>query len=346
MSEFTLDKLPEKVLARIDLQQAFMISKCVVAAEKLQVFRKLHGKKLSAAVIGRKIGVRGWRIEAFLAALVSIGLLKKTGKTYSNTALADKYYVRERSIYWTTLFSEACRKEYQAFSVLEEMLTTERSYASILGIESGDYVGEMERNSQWAHDFTHMLYYYHMPHAKALADNLDLSNYRSVLDVGGGSGVMSIPLVRMFKHLKAYVLDIEPVVLVARKIIRREKLQGRIDTLVGDMKKHIPGGYDVIMFCDSELGGVGTLKMAYESLPEGGLVVLVEDFSSDDYTVPLYRLMWQLRSNSFWLKNKGQMVAMLKEGGFTAIKSRRIYEDTWLITGRKGSAGRRGMSKL
>ena len=336
MTKFTLDKLPKKALARIDLQEAFMISRCVVAAEKFQVFRKLYGKKLSAAAIGRMIGIRGWRIEAFLAALVSIGLLKKTGKLYSNTALANKYYVRDRSIYWTTLYSEECRRQYKAFSVLEEMLTTERSYASILGIKSGNYVEEMEMNSRWAHDFTHMLYYYHLPHAKALAENLDLSNYSSLLDVGGGSGVMSIPLVRRYKHLKACVLEIEAVTNVAEKIIRREKLQGRIDTMVGDMRKHIPDGYDVIMFCDSELGGVGTLKMAFDSLPEGGLVVLVEDYSTDDYTVPLYRLMWQLRSNSFWLKNKNQMAAMLKESGFTAIKSRRIHEETWLITGRKG----------
>ncbi|UCE65632.1 MAG: methyltransferase [Candidatus Zixiibacteriota bacterium] len=345
MSEFTLDKLPEKVLARIDLQQAFMISRCVVAAEKLQVFRKLHGRKLSAATIGRKIGVRGWRAEAFLAALVSIGLLKKTGKLYSNTALADKYYVRERSIFWTRLFSDECCREYRAFSVLEEMLTTERSYASILGIKSGNYIKEMKRNSQWAHDFTHMLYYYHLPHAKALADNLDLSDYSSVLDAGGGSGVMSIALLRRYKHLQACVLEIEPVANVAKKIIRREKLQGRIDTMVGDMKEHIPGGYDVIMFCDAEIGGGSTLKLAYESLPEGGLVVLCEDYSTDDWTVPLYRLMWQLRSNSFWLKNKNQMVTMLRDCGFKAVRSRRIYGDTWLITGRKGNARKRGLSK-
>ena len=341
MTELTLDKLPKKILARIDLQTAFMISRCVVAAEKLQVFRKLHGKKLSAPAIGRMIGIRGWRIEAFLAALVSVGLLKKTDKLYSNTALTDKYYVRERSIFCTRRFSEECRREYQAFSVLEEMLTTEKSYASILGIESRDYVEEMKRNPQWAHDFTHMLYHYHLPHAKALAQNLDLSNYRSVLDVGGGSGVMSIALVRRYKHLKACVLDIEPVVHVAKKIIRRERLTRRIDTVIGDMTKHIPEGCDVVMFCDAELGGIDTLQMACDSLPPGGLVVLVEDYSSDDWTVPLYRLMWQLRSNSLWLRTWRQMRVMLRKSGFKAITSRRIYKDTWLITGRKGRTRKR-----
>jgi len=345
MSELTLDKLPKRVLARIDLQRAFAISSCVVVAERLQVFRKLDGKALTAADIGRRIGIRGWRIEAFLAALVSVGLLKKSGQLFSNTALADKYYVRERSIFWTRLFSQECRREYRAFSVLEEMLTTEQSYASILGIDSGDYIKQMEKDSQWAYDFTHMLYYYHLPHAKALAANLDLSKFHSVLDVGGGSGVMSMALVRKYKHLKACVLDVEPVIQVAKKIIRKEKLTKRIHTLVGDHNKNIPVGYDVMMYCDAEIGDGGTLSLAYDSLPQGGLVALVEDFSSDDWTVPLYRLMWQLRSNTLWLRNRRQMAKMLRKYGFTGVRSRRIYRDTWLITGRKRHALKRGVSR-
>jgi cyclopropane fatty-acyl-phospholipid synthase-like methyltransferase len=345
LTEFTLDKLPKAVLSRIDLQTAFMISRCVVAAERLKVFRKLKGKKLSATAIGRMIGVRGWRTEAFLAAFTSIGLLKKTGKLYSNTALTNKFFVRERSIYWTELFSQECVREYQAFSVLEEMLTTGKSYSSILGKDRRDYVEEMKKDQQWAYDFTHMLYYDHMPHAKALAKNLDLSGYHSVLDVGGGSGVMSMALLRRHKHLKACVLDIGPVITVAKKIISEEKLTKRIGTMVGDMTKHIPTGYDVVMLCDAELGGIKTMRMVYDSLPEGGLVVLVDDFSSDDWSVPLYRLMWQLRSNSLWLKNRRQMVTMLRESGFKAVKSRRIYKDTWLLTGRKGLTRKPGASR-
>lgn len=335
MTGLTLDRLPRKVLEKIDLQTAFMISRCVVAAERLQVFRKLHNKSLSAAAIGRKIGIRGWRVEAFLAALVSVGLLKKKGDLYSNTALTNKHYVRDRSVFWTRLFSKECLREYEAFSVLEEMLTTGESYTSILGIDRPDYVKEMERNPQWAHDFTHMLYYDHLPHAKALADNLDLSDYHSLLDLGGGSGVMSMALVRKYKHLKATVLDIEAVIAVTRKIIRKEKLTKRIDTLVGDHDKHVPDGYDVMMFCDAGGSSKTAVTLAYDSLPSGGMLVVVEDLSSENYTAPLYRLMWQLRSNTFWLKSRRQMTTMLKEIGFKAIKSRLIYGDAWMITGRK-----------
>jgi hypothetical protein len=57
MSNLTLDKLSRKVLTGIDLQQAFISSRFVIAAERLQIFRKLHGKELTAAVICKRAGL-------------------------------------------------------------------------------------------------------------------------------------------------------------------------------------------------------------------------------------------------------------------------------------------------
>lgn len=335
MTEFTLDKLPKRVLAKIDLQTAFMASRCVVAAEKLQIFRKLHGEKLSAAAIGRKTGITGWRIKAFLNALVSLGLLNNQGELFYNSRLTEKYFIGERSIYWTKLYSKECTKEYEAFSVLEEMLKTQRSYQSILGKERKDYIKMMENDPQWAHDFTHMLYHDHKTEAEALSKFLDLRDYNRVLDLGGGSGVMSIPLVRKNKHLKACVLDIEAVIRIAKKIIKREKLIDRIRTIAGDMNKHIPCGFDVIMLCDSGSYSVDLLQRVHASLPDGGLIVLAEEFSTEDYTEPLFRLMWQLRSQRFWLMTKKQAIANLRQCGFEAIKQRRIHPKMLVITGRK-----------
>ena len=146
---------------------------------------------------------------------------------------------------------------------------------------------------------------------------------------------MSMALARKYKHIKATVLDIEPVIQVTKKIIRREKLSARIDTCVGDMNEHFPDGYDVIMFCDVDSSSIDLLKRTFDSLPGGGMVVLVDSFFSADWTGPLYRLMWQLRSRDLWLVKRRQIVDRLRQVGFKAATSRRIYEDIWLITGRK-----------
>ncbi len=334
MTHLTLDKLPKKVLARIDLQTAFAASRCVIAAERLQLFRKLHGRKLTAAALGRKIGITGWRLEAFLNALIGLGLVRKSGDLYSNTRLCDKHYIRERSINWTRLYSSECVDEYQALLPLEEMLTTERSYQSILGIKRKDYVQMMKDDPQAAHDFTHMLYYDHQTKATALADYLDLRKHHRVLDVGGGSGVMSIGLVRKNRHLEACIFDIEPVLAVTSKILRREKLSGRIKVLVGDMTRMIPKGFDVIMLCDAG-NSDAVLSKVWQSLPEGGMLVLAEDFSNDSLTDPFYRLMWQLRSNEFWLPTAKQTISRVRECGFRRVRHKRIHPRMGIITAHK-----------
>jgi len=335
MTELTLDKLPRRVLAKIDLQTAFMASRCVLAAERLQLFRKLHDKELTAARIGRLTGLHEKRREAFLAVLIALGLLARKGNRYRNTALADRFYVKERSIYWTRAYSDGCVQEYEAFSALEDMLTTSRDYEEILGIKRVGYVDRMQREPQFANDFTHMLYYDHQRKARALARTLDLGGYRRLLDLGGGSGVMSIALARKYPQLHACVLDIEPVCRVARKIIRREGLARRITVCSCDYTKEVPSGFDVIMACDSGGDSPDVLERCYESLPDGGLLVLVDKFQSEDLTTPFFRLLWQLRSSRFWLVTKQQALYRVRQAGFVGVKVRGLLADVVMITGHK-----------
>ncbi|UCG61319.1 MAG: methyltransferase domain-containing protein [Candidatus Zixiibacteriota bacterium] len=332
----TLDKLPKKVLEKLDLQTVFMVSRVVVAAEKLQIFRKLHGKQLTAAQIGRMLGIHRQKREVFLGSLVAVGLLKKKGDLYFNSALAEKYFVRERSIYWTRLYSDQCITEYERFSVLEKMLATGKNYGSIVGKKNVGYLDVIAKNRTWACDFTHMLYYHHLPEARALAKKLNLRGYRSLLDVGGGSGVMSIALARKYPHLKACVLDMKTVTPVTRKIVRREGLSKQITTTVGDLNRDLPDGYDVMMFCDVDIADYRkTFKTAYDRLPAGGLIVVVEELASEDYTEPLLRMMWQLRTQGCLLRTRKEIADIVKACGFKSVKGSFLCRDSWMITGRK-----------
>ena len=335
----TLDKFPKRVLAGIDIQRAFIVSRLIVAAERLQVFRALHGKRMRAAAIGRALKVHRFYRDAFLNSLVALGLLRKAGGTYWNTRLADKYFIDERSIYWTRQYSKECVQTYETLTVLEKALASGRRYSSLKGLKMPSYTEAMKRDRRQAEDFTQMLFHLHRGDAEALAKYLDLSEHRAVLDVGGGSGVMSIALAKRNPRVYFCVLDIAAVCKIAAGNIRHAGLSRRIHTLPGDFLRGLPAGYDVILFCDIGALSRQLLRSAYKSLPPGGLIVAADRYLSDDRTKPLDRLVSHFVGSSFGLATRSDMVAAVRSCGFQHVKASNVYRDLWFITGRKPGKG-------
>ncbi len=331
----TLDKFPRKVLVDVDVQRAFIISRLIVAAERLQVFRTLHGKRMKAVSIGHALKIHKLYRDIFLNALVSLGLLHKAGDTFWNTRFAEKYFIEERSIYWTRQYSTECAQAYEALTVLEKVLASGRSYASIKGLKKPSYIDAMKRDPRQAEDFTQMLFHFHRDDAEALAKYLDLSKHKAVLDVGGGSGVMSIALARKNPRLHACVLDLAAICKIAAGNIRRAGLSGRIRTLPRDIRDRLPTGYDVIMYCDIGPVSKQLLRNAYKSLPTGGLIVAADRYLSDDGTRPLDRLIAQFVGSSFPQATRSEMVTAVRSCGFRAVKASNVYRDLWFITGTK-----------
>jgi cyclopropane fatty-acyl-phospholipid synthase-like methyltransferase len=335
MERLSLDKLPRQILSKMDLDTAFMASRIIIAAERLQLFRRLHEKKLSASSIRELMQLSPRYLTLFLDALVSMGMLHKDKDLYSNSPLAEKYYIQERPIFWTRQFSAECVKKFEAISVLEKVLKSGKDSWATRDKKRQSYLESMKKHPQEANDFTQMLFYYHQEDAEALAEFLDLSEFTAVLDVGGGSGVMSIALIKRNPHLRGCVMDIEPVCPIAEENIREAGLSDRIITLAGDFKTDLPSGYDVIMCCDIGPIQKNLLSLANKKLPDKGMVLLVDRFLSEDRTEPLDRIMNQLAGSEFSMETKSELTETLRSCGFREIKNHKIYKDVWIITGRK-----------
>lgn len=335
MERLTLDRIPHNILAKMDLDTVFMASRLVIAAERLQLFRKLYGKQISVSRIGKLMKLSPRYLTLFLDSLVSMGMLQKIGNLYQNSPLADKYYIKGRSIYWTRQFSAECAEKFEAFSVLEKVLRSGKNSWTVRGEKRESYLDSMRKNRQEARDFTQMLYHYHQEDAKALAEFLDLWEFTAVLDVGGGSGVMSIALVKKNPHLRACILDIEQVCRIARQNIRKAGLGSRISTIAGDIKKELPSGFDVIMCCDIGHIQKRLLRTIYKRLPQEGMVVLADRFLSEDKTEPLNRIIGQIVGPEFGRETYLEAAQKLRECGFRNVQSHKFYKDVWVITGRK-----------
>lgn len=334
MQLLTLDKLPGNLIKQLDLQTVFMVSRCISAAEKLQIFRKLNFSTLTAGQIGQRTGLHPNYRETFLDILVVLGLLDKINNRYRLSAKGKKYFIDQRSIYWTRLYSQYCIDDYKALTELEEVLTTGKDYRDILGSDRKDDYTLLRDDPDWAREFTYLLYEMKQQESKVIANKLDLTGFQYLLDVGGGSGVISMALLRKYRHLKACVMDFETVCQTTRKIIRKEGLGRRLTTCTGDMNKALPKGYDVIMFYDIGRLPPQALNNAYRSLPEGGMVIIggYLPYQGKLSLNALTRHFTAVRPAS---QSKQETVNFLEAAGFRRIKRKRVKENLWLITGLK-----------
>lgn len=334
METLTLDKFPQKLLASLDLETVFKASRCVIAAERLQLFRKLDGKELTASEIGRSIGLHRSHRETFLNIITALGLLTRRGRRYRLSPLARKYFIKERGPHWTRLWSRYCTEDYTALSVLEESLTTGRDYRKTLGMEREEDYEILRHDRQWAEDFTRVMHDTKRRQSKLLAKNLDLSRYSALLDVGGGSGIMSMELVRTHPNLRACVQDFEPVCRAARKFIKAAGLSGRVKTYAADMTKEIAAGYDVIMYWDVGAIPLKSLKLSYQVLPKGGMILMsCASRSRVDSSVNLLtrKLTLVYPDHDIWQ----EAVAKTKAAGFKRVKRVWIKDTAWVVTGCK-----------
>lgn len=66
-----------------------------------------------------------------------------------------------------------------------------------------------------------------------------LANHKTIVDIGGGSGAITIRFLKQYKHLNGYILDLEHVKEVADKNINKNNLLNRCSFITNDFFKNI-----------------------------------------------------------------------------------------------------------
>jgi len=129
--------------------------------------------------------------------------------------------------------------------------------------------------------------------APALASNLPLGDARRLLDVGGGTGLYSLALLKANPLLTAVVWDRPEVLKVAGGFASEHALQDRLELIPGDMfASSVPSGCDTILLSnilhDWDLPECRVLvRRLAEALPAGGRLLIHDVFLYDTMDGPL-----------------------------------------------------------
>jgi precorrin-6B methylase 2 len=154
-----------------------------------------------------------------------------------------------------------------------------------------------------------------------VARQLDLSDRKLLLDVGGGPGTYSIAMCQLFPSLKAVIWDVPRTIEIARQVIERFEMGDRITVQEGDWDQDEFGtGYDSL-FMSNVMHGPSSqaevrLGQAMRALEPGGLLIIHDFLLQNDKSGPLPAALFHLMIGAYTIS---EMIATVRSSGFSDV---------------------------
>jgi predicted O-methyltransferase YrrM len=269
----------------------FMASKALFASLNLDLFTRLSGQTKNLDTLAQETGIASNRLLTLLTACISLGLIIKDGECYGNAPASEAYLVRGAPSYFGDYYRfQIDRQIYPQLEQLDAALRGENVRALYdLMFDEGE-----------AEHFTRAQHAGSLGPATVLAKQVDLSGYRRLLDVAGGSGAFSITLCQRYPEMSATILDFPHVLEVAKRYVKGAGLDARIDYIAGSaMEATWPREQDAVLMSYllsgvSESDIVACISHAYRSLKAGGLMMVHDFMVQDDRGGPTSAALWFL----------------------------------------------------
>jgi SAM-dependent methyltransferase len=318
----TQQQQPQQRLDTTRLQkmaQAYWESAALMAAVELEVFTAVaHGQDTIAAV-AQTVGISERNAERLLTALTAMTLLTREGERFANAPDVQRFLVKDGERYagpWI-LFT---KPRWTAFGELSERLR--RREENTLGQYTEFTVDDARRY----HAATYSI---GMGAARLFSRSVDLAGRRLMLDLGGGSGAYSIVATKTFPSLKAIVLDLPPVAVVAKEYIAANDAADRVSAMAGDFTtSDFPHGVDVVVMASNLPQYEPALirlvvGKAFAALVPGGEMHLIGETLHDDRRGPLSAALWGLneavQGSTGVAHTEGEVRSYLRDAGFTGV---------------------------
>jgi hypothetical protein len=303
-----------------------MYTKVLFAGIELGLFAELE-KKQSYSEIAAKLGLHPENTGYLLDALVAMELVEKREGLYRNTALSSKYLTPEGS-----MFIGRYLRAYSSTSGFGDL-------DIVKSVKEGP-VGAIQKEGLEAHevfgDYTEMLQTsQRIGRAAEIAELVavlpEFGEFRRMLDLGGGPGLIGMAIVQTHPELQGIIFETPAMGEAARRAIEEYRMTERVTVLTGDyLKDSIGAGYDLVLasgtlnFAKHNLDGM--IRKIYDSLNPRGVLIGISEGLTHEKTRPAEMVIgWLpsfLKGYDFSLEQGAVSDAALRNG------FRSVYKQT------------------
>jgi SAM-dependent methyltransferase len=281
-----------------ELLDGCFTSAALGAALEMGLFWMLDEKPLTTSEISHTLDIPLNRCNVLFQMLRRLGLLEDTADGHIVSALARKSILNAHSRETWAFLAREVRFRLPAVLDLSLNISKPISTWEAQNLRAPYYFKQIVDGSDYATQFTRMLYEIHIPMAEQLANALDLTGVKRLLDLGGGSGVVSFALLRKQPEITSLVVDVENVCKTSHEIAAANGLDKRIAYLAADfIKDDLPMGFDMVMLCDTGASSDALFHKIHAALNPNGRLVLVEQFAPKQDRVAPSHLVWTFLSS-------------------------------------------------
>jgi ubiquinone/menaquinone biosynthesis C-methylase UbiE len=322
----------------------FMASKALFAGLHIDVFTRLSGQSRSAQELATQSGVPVNRLRILLHALLAIGLVTLEDEQFSNAPAADLFLSKE---------SKYDFGDYLRYQIDQQMYGRLEQLNNAMDGDLDE--GAIASYAHWMSDPEAAVLYSESQHAGSLGPGLtlartvDLSNARSLLDVGGGTGAMTIRLCEANPDLQATIIDFPNVAELGWRFVTEANLVDRVRYIPCDaISAAWPSDHDAILMSYLFSGVPGDaipelIQRSFDCMAPGGTYLIHDFMVNQDGTGPELAALWQLQHMAFTPDARpvsaGWLRAQLTTVGFEDIEvSEMIPGMTKLVQARKPAA--------
>lgn len=292
------DVTPERI---VQTAMGFWPARTLQTATKLGLFTVLGEGALTAGQIAERLRWHPRAVPDFPDALVAMGFLEREGDgpeaTYANGPEAALFLDQASSAYVGGFIEMAHDRLYPFWADLGEALRTGEPQNE--SKHAGDLFGALYADQARLEQFLAAMSSISTGNFKALAAKFDFSRYRTLCDVGGAEGMLSIAVAQANPHMQCTSADLPQVEPIAQRKIAAAGLGERVDTAAIDFfKDGFPKADVITMGMILHDWDMPTKRMligkAFAALPEGGAFIAVEQLIDDARRENVFGLMMSL----------------------------------------------------
>lgn len=319
----------------------FMGSKALFAGLHIDVFTLLAKGPMTAQEIADATNIPVNRVTTLLTALNSIGLLDSDNGAFTNSPGAAAFLARGAKYEFG---------DYLRFQIDQQMYP-------FLGQLNEVLDGSLDPNAvdsyqHWMSDPEQAALYSNAQHAGSLGPGLtisrlvDLKGKKCLLDVGGGTGAMTIRLLEAYPELSSTIIDFPNVCEIGWRFVTDANMMDRVRYIPSNaLTVQWPNEQDAILMSYLFSGVPGDevprlVQYAFDCLASGGKIMVHDFMVEDDRLGPPLAALWQLQHMAFtpdahsvtagWLKKR------MEEVGFVDVTEEETIPDlTKIVHARK-----------